>query len=206
MAATAAAPTAEMAMTGTATTTARISRGGETSSPRKTTTPISAMRRPPPVVSMSSAYLGGVGWPVSGGRMSSMAFPLTAIDSAPPRRDGRDAQRGKLPSEPTSDSDPRPPPRGRRSECEALDRLLEGVRAGESRVLVLRGEAGVGKLALLEYLRRAPRGVGSRPRPASKPRWRSGSRGSISCACGCSTAAWLACLIRKAMPCRRRSA
>jgi AAA ATPase domain len=84
--------------------------------------------------------------------MSSMAFPLTAIDSAPPRRDGRDAQRGKLPSEPTSESDPRPPPRGRRSECEALDRLLEGVRAGQSRVLVLRGEAGVGKLALLEYL------------------------------------------------------
>jgi DNA-binding CsgD family transcriptional regulator len=42
--------------------------------------------------------------------------------------------------------------RGRRSECDALDRLLEGVRAGQSQVLVLRGEAGVGKSALLEYL------------------------------------------------------
>ena len=42
--------------------------------------------------------------------------------------------------------------RGRRSECEALDRLLEDVRGGQSRVLVLRGEAGVGKTALLEYL------------------------------------------------------
>jgi hypothetical protein len=42
--------------------------------------------------------------------------------------------------------------RGRHSECEALDRLLEGVRAGQSRVLVVRGEAGVGKTALLEYL------------------------------------------------------
>jgi DNA-binding CsgD family transcriptional regulator len=42
--------------------------------------------------------------------------------------------------------------RGRRSECDALDRLLEAVRAGESQVLVLRGEAGVGKSALLEYL------------------------------------------------------
>ena len=42
--------------------------------------------------------------------------------------------------------------RGRRSERDALDRLLESVRAGQSRVLVLRGEAGVGKTALLEYL------------------------------------------------------
>src|SRR6266511_2991479 len=42
--------------------------------------------------------------------------------------------------------------RGRRNECESLDRLLEDVRGGQSRVLVLRGEAGVGKTALLEYL------------------------------------------------------
>jgi tetratricopeptide (TPR) repeat protein len=41
---------------------------------------------------------------------------------------------------------------GRRAECEALDRLLADVHAGRSRVLVLRGEAGVGKSALLEYL------------------------------------------------------
>ena len=41
---------------------------------------------------------------------------------------------------------------GRQSECEALDRLAAGVREGQSRVLVLRGEAGVGKTALLEYL------------------------------------------------------
>ncbi|WP_433297288.1 helix-turn-helix transcriptional regulator [Pseudonocardia sp. CA-142604] len=42
--------------------------------------------------------------------------------------------------------------RGRRSECEVLDRLLEAVGAGESRALVIRGESGVGKTALLEYL------------------------------------------------------
>jgi DNA-binding CsgD family transcriptional regulator len=42
--------------------------------------------------------------------------------------------------------------RGRQSECAALDRLLEDVRGGHSRVLVLRGEAGVGKTTLLEYL------------------------------------------------------
>lgn len=42
--------------------------------------------------------------------------------------------------------------RGRRSECEALERLLEDARAGRSRVLVVRGEAGIGKTALLDYL------------------------------------------------------
>jgi DNA-binding CsgD family transcriptional regulator len=41
---------------------------------------------------------------------------------------------------------------GRRTECEALDRLIAHVRVGQSRVLVLRGEAGAGKTALLEYL------------------------------------------------------
>src|SRR5467141_3008570 len=41
---------------------------------------------------------------------------------------------------------------GRRSECDVLDRLIEAVGAGESRALVLRGEPGVGKTALLEYL------------------------------------------------------
>ena len=42
--------------------------------------------------------------------------------------------------------------RGRRNECEALDRQLQRVRAGQSSVQVLRGEAGVGKTALLEYV------------------------------------------------------
>ncbi|MEA2282462.1 MAG: hypothetical protein QOK21_3069, partial [Solirubrobacteraceae bacterium] len=41
---------------------------------------------------------------------------------------------------------------GRRSECAALDRLLEGVRAGHSAALVVRGDPGVGKSALLGYL------------------------------------------------------
>ena len=41
---------------------------------------------------------------------------------------------------------------GRREECAALDQLVASVRAGPSRALVLRGDAGVGKSALLEYL------------------------------------------------------
>src|SRR5256885_14433288 len=41
---------------------------------------------------------------------------------------------------------------GRRTECDVLDRLIEAVGAGESRALVVRGEPGVGKTALLEYV------------------------------------------------------
>ena len=41
---------------------------------------------------------------------------------------------------------------GRGDECDALDRLLADVLAGTSRVLVLSGDAGVGKSALLDYL------------------------------------------------------
>jgi DNA-binding CsgD family transcriptional regulator len=41
---------------------------------------------------------------------------------------------------------------GRRAECEMLDRLVADVRTGRSRVLVLRGEPGTGKTALLDYL------------------------------------------------------
>jgi DNA-binding CsgD family transcriptional regulator/tetratricopeptide (TPR) repeat protein len=58
-----------------------------------------------------------------------------------------------------SGNDPVPGPRsrppglrGRRSECKVLDQLLASVRAGDSRALVLRGEAGIGKTALLGYL------------------------------------------------------
>jgi DNA-binding CsgD family transcriptional regulator len=40
---------------------------------------------------------------------------------------------------------------GRGPECAALDRLLDAVRAGRSAALVVRGEPGIGKTALLEY-------------------------------------------------------
>jgi DNA-binding CsgD family transcriptional regulator len=40
----------------------------------------------------------------------------------------------------------------RRAECKVLDNLVAAVRAGQSRALVVLGEPGVGKTALLEYL------------------------------------------------------
>jgi AAA ATPase domain len=49
---------------------------------------------------------------------------------------------------------------GRRSECGVLDRLVDAVRAGESRALVVAGEPGAGKTALLDYV--AGRAAGCR--------------------------------------------
>jgi hypothetical protein len=46
----------------------------------------------------------------------------------------------------------RPLLRGRRRECELLDAQLQRMATGQSSVLVVRGEAGIGKSALLEYL------------------------------------------------------
>ena len=41
---------------------------------------------------------------------------------------------------------------GRRAECRALDLLVSAARTGQSQVLVVHGEAGIGKSALLDYL------------------------------------------------------
>ncbi|PRC41775.1 hypothetical protein C6A85_000000113895, partial [Mycobacterium sp. ITM-2017-0098] len=41
--------------------------------------------------------------------------------------------------------------RGRVSECARLDELIAAVKPGACQVLVVRGEAGVGKTALLDH-------------------------------------------------------
>ena len=48
--------------------------------------------------------------------------------------------------------DPRTPLRGRREECAVLDDHVTAGRAGVSQTVVLRGEAGIGKTALLDYV------------------------------------------------------
>ena len=58
---------------------------------------------------------------------------------------------------PTGSAEPLPlgrhaPLRGRASELTVLARLVEAVLAGQSRVLVIRGEPGAGKTVLLDYL------------------------------------------------------
>src|SRR6266702_4113052 len=52
---------------------------------------------------------------------------------------------------------------GRRRECGVLDQLISAVRAVESQVLVVRGDPGTGKTALLDYLAWRARSCGLPP-------------------------------------------
>ena len=88
-----------------------------------------------------------------------MTDDATELDSdwqerstAPPYRlvDGHDPARSERSASSSSFREERL--RGRRKECEALERLLEAARASGSSVIVLRGESGTGKTALLEYV------------------------------------------------------
>jgi DNA-binding CsgD family transcriptional regulator len=82
---------------------------------------------------------------------------MAQMDRAPVR--ARIRAGGQLIAEPASTLHGRAPDSrhgtsllGRRAECGLLDRLIGAVRSGESRALVVRGEPGVGKTALLDYL------------------------------------------------------
>jgi hypothetical protein len=56
-------------------------------------------------------------------------------------------------------SEPSPVLVNRQRERQALDRLLGDLRSGRGWALVVRGEAGVGKSALLEYAAGAAAGM-----------------------------------------------
>ena len=58
---------------------------------------------------------------------------------------------------------------GRRTECHTLDLLVREMQSGQSRVLVVHGEAGVGKTALLDYLSRQASGCRVLRVPGSQP-------------------------------------
>src|SRR3954447_8632830 len=69
------------------------------------------------------------------------------------RRDARRClPRKGLATPPSSSGSAVRPVRGRARECALLDGLIAAIRQSESRALMLRGEAGIGKTALLEYL------------------------------------------------------
>jgi len=74
---------------------------------------------------------------------------------------------------------------GRGTECARLDQLLAEARLGNSAALVLRGEAGIGKSALLEYA--VGRSEGYVVLRAIGVEWEMElpSLGSISCAWDC---------------------
>jgi len=74
---------------------------------------------------------------------------------------------------------------GRRRECAVLDELLEQVRRGRGTVLVLRGEARVGKTALLEYVAGRAQGCRLARVTGCSRRWSWPLPGCISCARRC---------------------
>ena len=72
-----------------------------------------------------------------------------------PYRAGNQDQRGDLVTVHAVGSRPRGPGgplRGRANELTVLGRLMDAVRSGESQVLVITGESGVGKSALVDYV------------------------------------------------------
>jgi MoxR-like ATPase len=71
---------------------------------------------------------------------------------------------------------------GREHERDVLDRLLDDVRAGRGGVLVLHGEPGVGKTALLEYAADAGREFRIVPTSGVEAEMELRARRSSSCA------------------------
>jgi predicted ATP-dependent serine protease len=71
---------------------------------------------------------------------------------------------------------------GRQREREAIDRVLKAARGGTGGALVVHGEPGVGKTALLEYAAVARPEFRVARTGGVEGRWNSRSRRSSSCA------------------------
>jgi DNA-binding CsgD family transcriptional regulator/tetratricopeptide (TPR) repeat protein len=80
------------------------------------------------------------------------------MSESPSYRETRAAGHGRTSVLALAGEAPEHRPRGRLRECEALDLLIAKIQAGHSQTLVLRGEAGIGKTALLGYLLERARG------------------------------------------------
>jgi hypothetical protein len=84
---------------------------------------------------------------------------------------------------------------GRRQQFISLDGLLADVRAGRSRVLVIRGEAGIGKTALLGYAAETAQDFQVARAEGVESEMELASRRCTSCAGGC-WAGWTSCPVR----------
>ena len=97
------------------------------------------------------------------------------------------------------------PLRGRSRELSVLGKFLDAVRASGSRVLVVRGEPGVGKTALLDYLQEQASGFHVARAAGVESEMELPFAGLISCARRC----WITlntCLLRSVRRCGPRSA
>jgi DNA-binding CsgD family transcriptional regulator len=84
-------------------------------------------------------------------RARALIAPVEALVCLPGRRFLSERASSILGQVATSIHSPAPVLRGRAVECATIDELLEAVRKGQSGVLVIRGEAGIGKSALLDF-------------------------------------------------------
>jgi ABC-type transport system involved in cytochrome c biogenesis ATPase subunit len=71
---------------------------------------------------------------------------------------------------------------GRTTERKFLEGILAKVREGQSAAVVIRGEPGIGKTALLRHAARQASSLRVAQIAGVQRRWNSRSRGSIGCA------------------------